>query len=226
MAFSIFVINLEDRVDRWQDCMAQTHKVDFPLRRVDAVKPQEVKSEIFTTPNIAACWESHRKAMLQLLESRDDFALILEDDFFISNRTLNFDVEEFRNTGLDFLQIGFLKTTWREAIYIVVENLHDRFVRLYGRMELIFFRSPASRKILVRERVGLGSNFVFADVRPGAHAYIINREGALYFTQLNKPIFLSTDDLFMATAPMRRIRMARLRKSVVSQSGSASSIRV
>ena len=206
--------------------MAQSHKVKFPLKRVDAVKPHEVKSEIFTTPNIAACWESHRKAMVQLIESGDDFALILEDDFSISNRTLNFDLEEFRNAGLDFLQLGFLKTTWRETIYITVENLFDRFVRLYGRIESIFFRSPASRKLLVRERAGLSSNFVFADVRPGAHAYIINREGALYFTQLNKPIFLSTDDLYMATAPMRRIRMARLRKSVVSQSGSASSIRV
>ena len=226
MVPSVFVINLADRVDRWQDCMAQGHKVKFPLKRVEAVKPQEVESVIFTTANIAACWESHRKAMLQLIESGDEFALILEDDFFIPDRALNFDLEEFKIQGLDFLQLGFLKTTWRETIYITVENIYDRFVRLYGRIESIFFRSSASRKLLVRERAGLGSKFVFADVRPGAHAYIINRQGALYFTQLNNPIFLSTDDLYMATAPMRGIRMARLRKSVVSQSGSASSIRV
>jgi len=223
---SIFVINLQDRFDRWQDCLAQSHKVKFPLERVDAVKPQEVKSVFFTTANIAACWESHKKVMLQLIESENDFALILEDDFFISNRILNFDLEEFKNTGLDFLQLGFLKTTWREMLYIAIENIYDRFVRLYGRIESMFFRSPVSRKQLVRDRAGLSSNFIFADVRPGAHAYIINRQAALYFTQLNNPIFLSTDDLYMATAPMRGIRMARLRKSVVSQSGSASSIRI
>jgi GR25 family glycosyltransferase involved in LPS biosynthesis len=225
MSYSVFVINLEHRKDRWLDVKNQEKTAPFSVTRIEALTPEQVMTTSLTTEKVAACWESHKKALRIFIQEELDFALILEDDFQLSKSFLKFSFDEFEKTNLDFLQIGFLRTTIREAFYIRIENLYDLAIRIYGLFEARILRTRTSRKHLVRERIDLGWKFVYADIRPGAHAYIVNKKAALYFLQLNNPIYLSTDDLFMAAAPMRDIRMARLRNSIVKQSGSESSIR-
>jgi len=222
---SVFVINLSNLEDRWSECKRESKKWGIELTRITAVDSNHVTSVHFTTKNIAACWESHKLAMSHLLSSNADYALILEDDFEILNPELLLLLDDFRHTGLDFLQVGFLTTSIREGFYIVIENCYDYFIRIYGIAENLFTKSRVSAKKLVRERKNLNRRFVLSDIRPGAHAYLLNRNAAKYFFQVNNPIFLSADDVFMAAGPMRSIKMARLRKSIVSQSGSVSSIR-
>ena len=225
MPHIVFVINLDTREDRWRDVIGQEKKLSSVVSRVRAITPTEVSSHYFTSANVAACWMSHRKAMEEFLATGFDFAIILEDDFKIIGKTLGYDIESFIPSNLDFLQIGFLKTSNLERTYIFLENCYDALIRTYGLLEKVIFRKAISRKRLVAERQELSWRYVPNDIRPGGHAYIVNRKAAKYFLQVNDPIFLSADDLFMAAGPMRSIKMARLRKSAVRQSGSTSSIR-
>ena len=191
--------------------------------RIDAVSvPSE--AEYYTKSNVAACWESHRKALQAFLDSGEPFALILEDDFKFIGKYRDRNLTELFDAKIDFLQIGFLYTSLREFFYIKTENTFDLIVRVYGRLEEVLRRKSKSEKNLVNERKGLPNKIIFSDIRPGAHAYMVNRIAAQYLLAVNAPTFLSTDDLFMALGPMRHIRMGRLRKTVVDQIQSVSSI--
>lgn len=218
------MINLKERTDRWAKCIENLDVLEGPYQRVIAVAKDEVGSA-FTSPAVAACWLSHKKALLSFISSPYAHALILEDDFKIDSKRINSILDLCVSQELDLVQIGFLYTTLKERIYIKMENFFDLFIRLYGIIEKRIFMRKPSQKNLVRERIGISLRCVPYDLRPGAHAYLINKKAASYLVALNLPIFLSTDDLLMSIAPMRFIRSARLRKSAISQSGSPSSIR-
>lgn len=220
----VFVINLDSRPDRWENVSNQTnHHSLTGIIRISATETPEFEDYLTTRP-VAACWESHHKALKEFLKSPSEYALILEDDFRIDERNIEKVIDDALESGLDFIQLGFLRTTFKESVYIFIENLYDRSVRLYGYLERIFASTSDSKKELVRERIGLTSKFVISDIRPGAHAYLVNKKAARHLVQLNKPVFLSTDDLYMALGSMRIIRMARLRKSSIGQIKSTSSI--
>lgn len=224
MNLSVFVINLDERVDRWENVLYQQSRHDFlRITRISGIKAQRTPN-LLTSPAVAACWESHCKVLQEFLNSDKDFALVLEDDFSINLVNIRARINEAIDSGLDFIQIGFLNTTLKESIYVKVENFYDSLIRLYGFFEKILTAKPSSKKALVRERANLTWRFVMCDIRPGAHAYIVNRQAAKYLLQVNKPIFLSTDDLYMSLGPMRYIRMARLRKSCIGQINTKSSI--
>jgi GR25 family glycosyltransferase involved in LPS biosynthesis len=191
--------------------------------RIDAVSVPP-NNKYFTKLNVAACWESHKKALRAFLDSGEPFALILEDDFKFLNQYQDRNLTDLLEAKIDFLQIGFLYTSLREYAYIKMENTFDLAVRIYGVLEEVLKRKSKSEKNLVNERKGLPYKIILSDIRPGAHAYIVNRRAAEYLLVLNTPTFLSTDDLFMALGPMRHIRMGRLRKTIVDQIQSISSI--
>jgi GR25 family glycosyltransferase involved in LPS biosynthesis len=219
----VFVINLENRRDRWEHVEKELRRLQLSAARIDAVSVPS-NTEYFTKPNVAACWESHKKALRTFLDSGDSFALILEDDFKFNSQYWDRNITELLDKKIDFLQIGFLYTSLREFAYIKMENTFDLAVRTYGVIEEVLRKKSKSEKNLVNERKGLPYKIILSDIRPGAHAYIVNRRAAEYLLVLNTPTFLSTDDLFMALGPMRHIRMGRLRKTIVDQIQSISSI--
>lgn len=224
MNLSVFVINLDERVDRWKNVLHQQSLHDLQeITRISGVEAQNA-SNFLTSPAVGACWESHCKALREFLESDKDFALVLEDDFRIDCPDIHKRIRAALDSGLDFIQIGFLKTTIKESYYVMVENIYDSLIRIYGYLERKLTSTPSSKKALVRERAELSREFVMCDVRPGAHAYIVSKEAAKYLLQVNQPTFLSTDDLYMSLGPMRSIKMARFRKSCVGQTNSKSSI--
>jgi|694.fasta_scaffold10592_10 GR25 family glycosyltransferase involved in LPS biosynthesis len=223
MAWNIFVINLNDRVDRWQHSLTQLEKLGWNAHRVQAIE-SPADSKFFTNPAVASCWLSHKKALSEFLLTESTHALILEDDFEVRVALNETDFQCLMKSDLDFIQIGFLYTTLLERIYIKFENFYDLTVRTYGFFERILWNKGVSEKLLVRERLSLPYDFVFADIRPGAHCYFLNRKAAAYLISVNDPIFLSTDDLYMSLGKMKYVRMARLRKSKVSQTNSQSSI--
>ena len=226
MTLSVFLINLDTRPDRLEQALLQIEEAK--LKNVHRIRGTEnpSNSHYFTRKPVAACWESHRNALVSFLKTDSSHALILEDDFRITNQNKLKSLDLACKEDLDFIQIGFLKTTLKEATYIFIENTYDLLIRMYGVLEKFTTKRIQSNKQLVSERKSLPLSIVISDIRPGAHAYIVNRKCAEYLIQLNSPIFLSTDDLYMALGPMRYIRMARFRRSIVEQSGSFSSINV
>jgi hypothetical protein len=79
-------------------------------------------------------------------------------------------------------------------------------------------------RLLIREQRGIPFDFVLNDIRAGAHCYLINRKFAEFALGINTPIFLSTDLLYMSLGHMRSLNMSRVRKNMVSQSNSPSSV--
>jgi GR25 family glycosyltransferase involved in LPS biosynthesis len=191
--------------------------------RVSAINADFGLSQ-FTEPAVAACWLSHKKAISEFLETDYSHALILEDDFVFSTPEVNGLIKNVINSNLDLIQLGFLKTTFKERVFIQIENIYDRLIRIYSLAVKFPSKLKHSEKTLITERVGLSARFVMNDLRPGAHGYIVNKKAARYILALNDPIFLSTDDLFKSLGNMRYIRMARLRRSAISQAGLVSSI--
>lgn len=217
------MINLNNRTDRWQTSSVQLDKLGWQGQRVEAID-SPADSKIFTNPAVASCWLSHKKALNEFLLTKDTHALILEDDFEVKGNFNETEIQKLTDCDLDFIQLGFLYTTILERIYIKAENIYDLLIRLYGLLEKGIKNKKVSRKLLVQERQSLPFGLVFADIRPGAHSYILNRKAATFLISVNEPIFLSTDDLYMSLGHMRYLRMARFRKSKVGQTNSASSI--
>jgi GR25 family glycosyltransferase involved in LPS biosynthesis len=217
------VINLDDRIDRWEHSEKEVAKSLLPPIRVKAIEARSIVPQ-FTSAPVAACWFSHKEAINEFLKTESLYALILEDDFEFKCRVIDQVIVHATESNLDFIQLGFLKTTFKESLKIQIENTYDLLIRIYGVFERLFLKSETSKKLLVRERKGLSWRYVMYDIRPGAHGYMLNRNAARYILSLNDPVFLSTDDLYKSLGNMRYIRMARLRKSLIRQKVFRSSI--
>jgi GR25 family glycosyltransferase involved in LPS biosynthesis len=76
----------------------------------------------------------------------------------------------------------------------------------------------------VREQLGLNTPVVYHSFEPGTHAYVISREFAAVMVNVNSPVFLPADLLFMGVARSQNFRIIRLSRSMSKQYKSPSSI--
>jgi GR25 family glycosyltransferase involved in LPS biosynthesis len=221
-----YVINLKFRTDRWGDVLNQTDALGLPLNRVIAVTLSEVPQSRFVTPPVHATWMSHQKAMRLFLDSDDQYGLILEDDFVLKKTWEKFDVEQYTSMGFDFLQVGYLITTPLDQIELRIKSNFDLLLKILQRVTSrgILSKSNFANRFLLREQRLVPFGLVCNDVRPGAHAYIVSREFALAAQELNLPVVLSTDALYMALGWMRSFKFLRTRRNYISQSNSETSI--
>ncbi len=221
-----YVINLDSRSDRWNSVLAQEKNLALPLVRVPAVSTNEVSSSEFTTLAVNATWGSHQRAMRLFLASNDEYGLILEDDFILSPSWSKTTLDRFQTLGCDFLQVGYLITTPLDLIEIKLKSTVDLALKLLNKLTSMGLipKSWFGDRLLVMEQDNVPFSFVCNDIRPGAHGYIVSRRFAMASQQFNNPVILSTDALFMALGWMRTFKFMRIRKSVISQSDSATSI--
>ena len=222
-----YVINLDSRPDRWSSVLSAGSRLGVELLRVPAIGSTQIpeSSGSFVTPTVNACWLSHQKAASLFLASSEEYGLILEDDFVPEGKFSVDHLKIAQANDLDFLQLGFLKTSIGESTSIVVQNAWNTCLQTLGyASSQVKPLKHFGEKILVSERSGIPQNLVVNDIRAGAHAYILSREFAEFMTQINQPTALSTDALFISLGPMRTLRMARLRRSIVGQSDSPTSI--
>jgi GR25 family glycosyltransferase involved in LPS biosynthesis len=221
-----YVINLNSRTDRWFSVMEQSLSLGIPLVRIEALSKDEVVNEPFVTSAVAAAWYSHKKAMSIFLSTGEEYALILEDDFVLQRPWSDFEFSDYYSKNIDFLQVGYLVTTPLDLVEMKFKASADFLIKILSRIAhlQIFRKSRLKDKVLLREQVGLPFHLVANDMRPGAHAYIVSRKFALAAQQMNSPVTLSTDALFIALGWMRSFKFVRLRKSIVSHSDSVTSI--
>lgn len=221
-----YVINLDSRPDRWADVIVQSSSLGLEILRIPAVSFDSVVNSPYVTRVIAATWQSHQKAMKEFLDSSEEYALIMEDDFVLSSRWHPDVLHLSSELRIDLLQIGFLITNLVDRIQITLNSSFDVLLKVLRETTKIS-RSLGNRfgnKLLIREQLGIPFKLVCNDIRPGAHAYIVSRNFAQAAIQINSPEFLSADAVFMSMGWMRSFRLLRLRKSLVSQSNSESSI--
>ncbi len=221
-----YVINLDSRSDRWADVIAQSSLLGLEIQRVSAITSETVVVSPFVTRVIAATWQSHQKAMQSFLESNEEYALIMEDDFVLSNRWKPELLHQSSKLRADFLQVGFLITNSIDRMQITLNGAVDALLKFLCKLAKVpgFVGSRLRNKLLIREQSGIPFKIVCNDIRPGAHAYIVSRDFAKAALQINSPEFLSADAVYISMGWMRSFRLLRFRESLVSQSNSESSI--
>jgi hypothetical protein len=100
----IYILNLEERVDRYYDTLLALCAIRAPLHRVHHYKA--VKDD---TPAYIGASQNHVDCMKHFVESKKEVCLILEDDFVFNEEKERIwgTLEEFWKTPLDY-QICFL----------------------------------------------------------------------------------------------------------------------
>jgi len=219
-----YVINLESRPDRWQDCLKQSSAFPFQLNRVPAISAHEIAAEEpFVPGGVAATWRSHQRAMSYFLNSKSSHALILEDDFLVKrdiSKIINLVVS---SDDFDLVQIGFLSPSLTRTFIRYLFGMRDLVLKLLFRLTSLF-RERLSNKLLVREQSGVSFAFVLNDIQAGGHAYIVSRKFCEAAQLMNNPSFLSADGVLMALSETRTFRVARTRRNYIKQSDSESSV--
>ena len=224
----MYVINLEQRTDRWGSVESESLKNKLELTRVDAVVAGSINASecIYMPPGVVATWKSHQAAFREFLSTSDPFCLILEDDFVIPRMTrkLHIALQE-GYASFDFIQVGFLITSRIEYIDFKFQNLFDILKKFFS---FEFFPIDSIKylkgKLTISEQKGVPSELVLNDIRAGGHGYIISRKFAEAGLKMNEPVFFSTDGVFMALGKSRSFKMARFRKSVIDQTDSLTSV--
>ena len=152
MPIPVFVINLDQRPDRWAAISRHLVQIGLTAERIPAVDARDLPDEKRPreiNPGSAANIMGHANAMRRLLKSDAPATLILEDDAELSPDT---------PTLLRLLD------WWPEDAKVV------RLEAGWGRRRLL--RLPAGRAINGRELCRIEGRI------PGSAAYLINQDGA------------------------------------------------
>lgn len=205
------VINLARRPDRRDSVADSFARSGVDLVFVDAVDGTKLAEAPIPGLSNAetACWRSHLLVMKNLLGSRSEFSLVLEDDAYpiegFTQATLNSLVRLARNQQLDILQVGFIKHVYH---WYRPQGLSD----LLRALERKSFAKDTETRI----------EFVQNEFRAGCHAYLISRRGAETLTrQLELPPMLPIDGFLETLAKQggrdSGMRISRLRSSLIQQ---------
>jgi GR25 family glycosyltransferase involved in LPS biosynthesis len=222
-----YVINLDSRIDRWQSVLNQANQLGLEIERISAVSTLEVETKIetFVTTGVSATWKSHQKAMQAFLQSRDAYALILEDDFKVDCDLNAIIAHTSRLDSFDFVQLGYLKTSIRDLLDLRIANFQDIGLKILCRfLSIIQQHNILNSKLRLREQMAVPFSFVRNDIRAGGQAYLVSHNFALASQFMNQPAFLSADGVFISLGDVRSFKMFRSRKSQVNQTDSPSSV--
>jgi len=232
MNFPIYVINLAERTDRHMESTSEAKRCEISIKFVSALNAESflVDTKPIRSPQASACWFSHMKAMRELVSSGHEYGLILEDDFEVN------DVQRFKRILInvcefdwEIYQIGFLNNGIRSKVDLIFANYESYFFILLAKLTNRFsiFSSKLGNRLRINRAQNLGIGFAVDDLRAGAHAYFIKAETAkIILRDYQNQNVLTTDGFLISTNWTRPFRSLRLKKSVVGQSSSKSSIRI
>ena len=130
-SLALYVINLDDRPDRLQEFDKQIKKYSLDVQRIRAVSYQEIKDVHYVTLREAACWKSHQQVAEEFLASKNEFAIVFEDDAILSKASVKM-IEKIQTSnlqGIDVLQIGYL-THGKKLDFLEFDNFFGNFLDL------------------------------------------------------------------------------------------------
>jgi len=220
----IFLINLDDRNDRLDSSTKQLNEIGLEFIRVSAVPSKDVDESIFLTDSVFACWKSHLKTYSMFVESDLEYALVLEDDFLFKNpKKFSKFLTSLETERHDLLQIGFVLPGIFNRLRWIFEEIEKLIFYFLGFVSKIIGLKSLSKRLRIAEASNLTLGYTQSSFLPGTHAYLINKKMASTLVSLDSPQF-SADEFFIALSKMRSFRMARLWRSLITQSNSAPSI--
>lgn len=215
------VVNMKRSVDRWEKMQQQMKALQFSeedFSRIDAVDGRKLSAEELNRwmsplssrekvdfpgqleAGEVGCFLSHRKGWKQLLDSSEEWALIMEDDICISPK------------GRFFIE----NTEW-------IPKKMD-LVQLHSLLR------PGREVLISNDIVKVGNEFrLIRQIKPcpiGTQAYLINRKAASVALQLSSRISAPLDDfLFQLASNFRsEIETWSVTPAVVREVGAVSTI--
>jgi len=211
----IYYINLDARADKDKAARDQLSTLSIPFKRIRAVPDKEISSprvDYRYSHLISAVKQSHVNACLEFLESKNDFALILEDDFKLDlskfEENISDIIDSMKHKTINFLQIGYLEfndTKSGTHLERIARILLEKLFRFY-----FFVKNPLS-------------DVVPRNIRWGAQAYLIDKRGAECLVNLIDIYHQNPMDLELriisknSEANENYFRMARLKRNLVPQ---------
>lgn len=223
-----YVINLKNRVDRWDSVIKQSHKLGLPIMRIEALNKNDLEEmdAKFVASGVAATWKSHQLAMATFLETLDEYALIMEDDFLLTRSWHFKNVLRVLELSPDFFQFGYLVTSPIDRLELTVANFFDVSLKLLKRLCSLSHRLNRrfGSRLLLLEQDGVSWDLIPNDIRAGGQAYLVSRKFAEASKYMNTPAFTSTDGVFMSLGDVRSFRMFRARKVLIAQTNSPTSV--
>ena len=223
----VYLINLSRREDRLVTALGELHKVGARVFRIEAVDSQIYQGDepVFISKAAFVCALSHKKALLQFLESNELFGIIVEDDLeIISPKRFNMAMKIANEYDLDLLQIGYVKTGVSDEINLFIVNFMSSVFKIVNFIFRTLNVSNMQRMRLMRN-LGLPQSLVPDDFRAGAHCYLISRNLAHELVKIIEASNNTYDGLLMSISLHRKFRIARFKKSAVIQRVTESDIK-
>ena len=116
-----FIINLDRSPHRWENVKDQIERFCLSVERIPAVDGKILSNNdihavsyppynpyyyIQLTPGEIGCFQSHRKCWQKLVDSDENWALIMEDDFFVYDEAIKFIKDEkWIPKGVNFIKL-------------------------------------------------------------------------------------------------------------------------
>jgi GR25 family glycosyltransferase involved in LPS biosynthesis len=144
MMLDIYVINLEERVDRWQH-IVKTFGNDFNLIRVDAIKHNE---------GWKGCFLSHKKCLQIAKEKKLQNIIVMEDDCDkLNNNFVDrlYKIKEYLNNNDKwYIFLGGTFCTTKKNIIKKINYEHDNLFEInYGFCtQLVIYNNKSYDKII------------------------------------------------------------------------------
>jgi GR25 family glycosyltransferase involved in LPS biosynthesis len=218
----ILVVSLESATERKARVSAQLQNADFAfVSAIDGKKDQSMGNRFVTAP-VDAIWHSHKKAYKEFLSSNEEFCLILEDDFLITEPdSLIKSLKLLTKFKFDLFQLGWLETGTDIRMLKLIDGFTYFLFRSLNRVSRYMpnLRKALQKKMRPRRTSRYPSTVIPDSFLPGAHGYVISRTFAENVLTLNDPTFLSADDFLIAITKMRSFDVCRSRKNLIGQLG-------
>lgn len=203
----VYVINLKRRLDRKEKIKSQFENFSFTnYEFIEAVDGSSQSEEFIesvydknTSKNIVreltrseiGCALSHIKAYDLILKSKEQGALIIEDDITITKDLINYANQPVFNTDIDCLLLSYhssniTKKKDQSYKYEIMDILDDKKQsRIYFKKKFVTYNNYTYFEF---DQQSLRVDFIF-----GTYCYYISKSGCNKFKKYNTPVKVSAD---------------------------------
>jgi glycosyl transferase, family 25 len=170
----IYVINLAEDKQRWEQVLWHAKTLRRPISRIDAINGKNLQEseltaqttkmcQYFCTRSMIGCFLSHKKAWQQHVNDGCDYSIIFEDDVQLKENAKR-EIElglwevELVDPDWDILYLGNMGAADPERNYDIITRICINLVK--------------------RRTVMKGENIYIPEFGTGTHAYVISAKGA------------------------------------------------
>lgn len=233
------VINLDRSPERWTSMQCKLRRFNIQPERISAVDGQmltndEIKSiaQPLTAitkiacprellPGEIGCFLSHRKCWQKLVDSNEQWALILEDDINFSDRAENYLSNiDWIPQGVHIVQLHIWGKQWESQIdskRFKLENgdelLHPCYPRALGTQAYFISKAAAKQALLLSQKISSPvDNFLSGDFSPLSKLYPTYRLNPAVVTTTEFPSLINSDNKIKALPYSKDIKNHPLRR--------------